>query len=124
MKETDDAMIITMDLKTLRTREGGYKRILQDMANCDEFKGHHWWYHRLANTPLQRHFDRVTIIFWVIGGRIRFQSLPLILSKDEHGTTQECELVTYNFDPIPRLKQVEMKGFRGFRYANSADLIK
>ena len=79
------------------------------------------WYYKCGNAPKHE----VTIIYWVVGGRIRWQSTLVTIHRNQtmrfsHRTKPMYakswfELI--DFQPIPRHLQPVMQGFQGFRYS-------
>ncbi len=119
LEQRPEAIIITLSQQTIKDRRGGYKQILTEWANSDGNNG--MWYYKCGNAPKHE----VTIIYWVVGGRIRWQSTLVTIHRNQtmrfsHRTKPMYakswfELI--DFQPIPRHLQPVMQGFQGFRYS-------
>ncbi len=119
MIEQPDAIIITLSQQTIKDRRGGYRKILQEWLEADGERG--LWYYKCGNAPKHD----VTIVYWIVMGRIRWQSRLVTIHRDK--TMQftnsfkpmyaKAWLELIDFEPIPRNLQIERKGFQGFRYS-------
>lgn len=123
MREFLDSIVVTMSQQTIKERAGGYKQICREWIDADG-ENSTWWY-RCGNAP-KRPWN-IVWVYWVVKGRIRWRSRLLEIQKDKEmlfggqNTPKYAKawLVMFDFERIPRTRQIEMKGFQGFRYFNS-----
>lgn len=115
-----DAIVVTLSMNTIRERRGGLRQILAEWRDADGERST-WWY-KCGAAPTRE----IVNVFWVIGGRIRYKSTLLAIERNKTmmftvGTPMfgKAWLILFDFEPIPRHRQIEMKGFQGFRYINS-----
>lgn len=115
-----DSIVITLSQSIIKERKGGYKEIVKEWLNADGEKGGVWCYkcHVLPKYP-----DKVLWVYWVISGRIRWKCKMAGTFKnrtiDFPGQNKSITgnwLIVMCFEPIPKKIQIEMKGFRGFKY--------
>lgn len=119
MEDRPEAIIITMSQQTIKDRPGGYKRIMEEWMGSN---GDTIWNYRCINPPVHP----VSIIYWVIAGRIRWQCRLVSVQKVKRRHSSDvfrkriyamAWLELIDFEAIPRQIQPAMKGFQGFRYS-------
>lgn len=113
-----DAIVVTLSQQTIKERRGGLRQILAEWHDADGERST-WWY-KCGTAPTR---DIVTV-YWVIGGRVRYKAKLAGIERNKEMTFGQTTmfgrawLVMFDFELIPRRKQIYMKGFQGFRYAN------
>lgn len=113
-----ESIVITLSGQTIKDRRGGLRQILQEWRAADG-ENSVWWY-RTGTVPK----DLVLFVYWVIAGRVRWKSKMFMIEEDKTMQFSNQSKPMYgkvwfglfDFEPIPRKEQVNMKGFQGFRY--------
>ena len=120
----NDSIIVTLSQNTIKEREGGFRKILSEWNKSDG-ENITWWY-RCGNKP-KRDF---IFVYWVIGGRVRYFSRVCGIERADELHTDDGRIIKgkywvgcFDFESIPARFQVKRKGFQGFRYGNSSELM-
>ena len=113
MKELADSILITLGQDQIKSY-GGFKNVLTEWRKCNGSPL--FWYQAIHQLPKQK----VVYVYWVIGGKIRYKSKLFDIDHGHNGPmikhTSPNWLVCFDFEHIPKLSQLERKGFQGFRY--------
>ena len=119
MRELTDSIIITLSKQTIKERRGGLRQILKEWSASDG--DNKVWGYMMRNVPTQE----IINVYWVIAGRIRWKCKIAEVRQNRWkrlgrgGKVEEYStycVFLFDFEPIPRIDQMEMKGFQGFRY--------
>jgi len=116
MIDRPEAIIVTLSQREIK--EKGYRSIIEGWRKCTD---QYFWFYKCGNAPTMP----VTIVYWVVMGRIRWKCLLIDIYKDRwmefdnkpglHYAKAWLQLT--DFEQIPRRQQVIRKGFQGFRYS-------
>lgn len=115
-----DAIVVTLSMQTIKERRGGLRQILAEWRDADGERST-WWY-KCGTAPTRE----ILTVYWVIGGRVRYKAKLATIERNKEMRFSnrtapmfgKVWLVLFDFEPIPKDRQIVMKGFQGFRYAN------
>ena len=105
-------LIVTLSQQTIAGRTGGYRQVVKEWQATDDDRV--TWAYRFANRP-KVDVGQIEYVFFLVGGRVRYLSMPLYFFEPQLYPGQEWLNLTH-FERLPRECQLRMRGFRGFRY--------
>lgn len=128
MNEQHDSILITLSLHTIKKRSGGLRQIINEWLASDGER--QFWYYKVGNAPKSP--ERILNVFWIINKRVRWKcklfhverDRPEITFTDGRTMAAKSWLVLFDFEPIPRSMQLDIRGFQGFRYFDSSQITE